>query len=296
MNHADINFDEELDRGAESYEDKVGHWWNERALDDAHADAYQKVADHVQKITKDKDAPIIIDYACGNGILAGMIFRRIPNAIIIAIDGSSMMIEKAKKQLEEAGFPVAMKNIQEAFGCEKGIYLCKEKLPDFDFPEGKADVVVFNFPNIVPHEDEQDYYDKHGYKDPEDTVVAKELSELQDTEDENDDSDPEDDFDDMLTKKVITRNLRQLLKCHGFLVKVDYANGEREEYTDVVLIRTEFEEGVLNRQVAGIVSKQLFTLLDTKYFESEVILDVYHQTGDEDDKEGGYFISTFKTI
>jgi len=108
--------------------------------------------------------------------------------------------------------------------------------------------------------------------------------------------DPEDVYDSMITDKVITRNLRGLLRPGGICIRAHYANAPREKLTKLVKQRLAFEEGSLHTVVDGAQAEQLFSLMDCKYFRSKVAEDVFHQTGDESDKEGGYLLTTLKAV
>ena len=60
--------------------------------------------------------------------------------------------------------------------------------------------------------------------------------------------------------------------------------------------RSFFTEGALDKEVKGEKAEVFFKYLRNDFRRSQVILDVYHQTKDESDKSGGYFISTFKAV
>ena len=66
--------------------------------------------------------------------------------------------------------------------------------------------------------------------------------------------------------------------------------------TGLVQQRLAFEEGSLEEKVDGYQAEQLFTLLNCLYFRSKVTEDVYHQTGEESDKEGGYLLTILAAV
>jgi hypothetical protein len=99
-----------------------------------------------------------------------------------------------------------------------------------------------------------------------------------------------------MTDRVISRNLRLLLKKGGECFKVDYANAHRDELSHLTQMRSLFVEGALEEPVKDLRSEAFFRYVSNKFYRSQVILDVYHQTKDPSDKTGGYFISEFKAI
>jgi len=269
-----INFDDELDKGQESYNQVVGKWWLSQADDRSHKIAYKKIAQEIRLFCK-HEPETILDFACGGGQLLAEVAKLFPKSKFIGVDGSHKMLEKAKERLPQATF-------------------IETYLPDFKLKE-KADLVIFCFPNIAPGEDCEDFYNEHGYQHPDDAKVAKYLSEAKDPEEEETD-DPEELYDDILTDKVISRNLRQLCKDGGMCVRVTYSNAKRADLSKLGQLRTDFEEGCLALPVDGVKAEQLFSFEESIYKTSKVILDVYHQTEDEDDKTGGYFVSFLRAI
>jgi hypothetical protein len=161
-----------------------------------------------------------------------------------------------------------------------------------------ADLAVFVFPNIVANDSDQPYFNRHGYRHPADSVVGRRLATLRepDPEEETCTSDPEQFFDELMTNRVVARGLRRLVRKGGHCVRVEYANSIREGLTELVQDRTAFEEGSLTRSYGGKKSERFFEYLFNDYHRSKVIEDVYHQTGDEDDKEGGYMIGLLRAI
>lgn len=276
-----INFDKEFEKGVDSYNGKVGKWWEKQANSLSHTRAYNNIASYLQKLFR--KPKLIIDYACGNGKLLLKLAQTFPQSQLLGLDGSSYMLGKAydviKKQAHRMHF-------------------IETTLPNFSLPKERADLIVFCFPNIVPHPDEQPYYDKNGYKNKDDVAVAKWLAKAreEDPEEETVTDDEETLLDTLLTNKVISRNIRSLIKKGGYCVRVEYANAPREELTKLVRWRTMFEEGSLDTPMNGKKAEQLFKVVKTEYFNSKVIEDVYHQTNDEDDKEGGYYVVLLKAV
>ncbi len=273
-----VNFDKEFEKGPKTYDQHVGKWWNDRAKDKAHKEAYENIAKFAKRHVK--HAKVIVDFACGGGEILAEVAKQFPKSSIIGIDGSEKFLESAKRRVDSPN-----------------AHFVQSFLPNFSLPKEEADMVFFTFPNIVPDPDEQPYYDEHGYEDPKDDRVADYLSHARedDPDDETVQDDPEDLKDTLLSNKVISRNLRQLVKKGGYVIRVEYANAPRDELTPLVEARTAFEEGSLE-VIKNKKPVQLFEKVKSQFFESDVILDVYHQTQDETDKEGGYFITLLKAI
>ena len=240
-----------------------------------------------------------MDYACGSGIFLETLARRFPHARIVGLDGSEKMLAKAAARLSKAGMDFDFVPARHGFEA-KGprIRLVKTSLPNFSLPAGRADAVVFVFPNLTPAPGDQPYYDRHGYKLRADVAVCKVLARLRemDPEDEVTKVDPDTQFDGLMTDRVIARNARHLLKRGGAWFKVDYANALREELSPLTQKRSLFSEGALEEPVKDLRSPVFFRYLRNRFHRSQVILDVYHQTRDASDKTGGYFISVFEAV
>ena len=159
-------------------------------------------------------------------------------------------------------------------------------------------LVVFTFPNIVPDPLNHSRYNNNGYCHGKDSEVAKYLSKAREPnpEEETVSVAPETLYDSLMTEKVISRNLRGILPTGGICLRATYANAPRENLTKLVQQRLAFEEGCLDHPINGHQSKQLFILKNSVYFQSKIIEDVYHQTGDESDKKGGYQLTTLVGI
>jgi len=289
MNHfKDLDFDKELLRGQKTYDRNVGQWWVHQNTNPSHQLAYKHVIRRLVNFYKNRKPPkIIVDYACGPGSLLWRLVKKFPNAKVIGIDGSAAMLEIADQALINK-CPDELDRVE----------LIESDLPNFQL-KVKADLVVFCFPNICPDPYDQPYYDEHGAKHKGDRKLAKALAKARekDPDDETCFDKPKAVFDDIMDTKVISRNLRGLLKKKGCCVRVEYSNSAHEELTKLVQMRCTFGMGALNRKFKGNKAEQIFKLLTSKYYISDVIEDVYHQTPDEDDGEpGGYHINYLKTL
>ena len=283
-----INFDREFKKGLKAYDKVVGNWWRQLSEDGPHALAYRTIARFCRNLHL-PESPTIVDYACGHGSLLLRLFRTFPTALLIGIDGSEVNLGIARDRLRKLN-----RNALDR------VEFIKTKLPDFSLPKGVADLAIFMFPNIVANDDDQPYYDKHGYKHPADSVVGKTLAKLREPDPEDETVDDDQDtgllFDEIMSNRVVARNIRGLTRKGGLCVRVEYANSIREELTELVQDRTGFEEGSLTRKYGGKKTEQFFEYLFGDYHRSKVIEDVYHQTRDDDDKIGGYMMGVLKAI
>lgn len=298
---ARIDFDKLLTQGLRSYEREVGDWWVKQSDDAPHRRAYDIIATHVARAVKRSGAArgLVVDYGCGDGKLLERLARLLPEARIVGLDGAQKLLARNALRLRAAGHDADLCDPADAF--QRGgprIRLVRTFLPSFALPKGKADAVVFCFPNITASNRDQPHYDKHGYKNPRDVAVAKMLARFRemDPEDENTSLTYDEQYDDLLTNKVISRELRAFLKPGGRLVRVEYANGAREELSELTNWRTLFAESALDGVIRDKRPECHFKYLGNRYYRSKVIMDVYHQTRDESDKEGGYFIADFAAV
>ncbi len=281
-----IDFEREFKKGQKAYEEVVGQWWRSLSEDRAHAHAYRNIAAFIG-IVRLPAKPVIVDFACGHGSMLLRLYHRFPKARFIGVDGSKVNLDEAGRRLRRLDRK-AMDRVE----------LIHTKLPDFDLPRAVADLVVFTFPNIVAHEDDQPYYDRHGYRHPVDAAVCRALARMKepDPEDETSSDKPAQLFDEMMTNRVIARNMRHLVKKGGFCVRVEYSNSIREGLTQLVQDRTAFEEGSLDRPIDGKRAERFFEYHYGDYRRSRVIAAVYHQTRDETDREGGYRTGLLRAI
>lgn len=288
-----IDFEKALTKGRKSYDSAVGDWWQRQAGNQAHAKAYRRVVDYMAR-HRTRGGGFIVDYACGDGRFLEHLAPAFPNSPIVALDGSRKMLQACGARLERIGVEAGEVPIRKAFDA-KGprVRLVESMLPNFSLAKGKADMVAFVFPNIAPSVDDQDYYNRHGYRNPRDVAVARMLARFRemDPEDEVSTDEPEVLFDGLMTERVISRNLRGLLRKGGRLFKVDYANSHREGLSRLTNWRTSFGEGALEEPIKDKRVEAFFRLRDCDYARSSVILDVFHQTRDPSDRTGGYFIS-----
>lgn len=287
MDYRRIDFEQELEKGPQTYNLELGEWWEGRTQDASHRYAYRKITECALSLFPKKAPQQVIDYACGAGHMLTRLYRPFSTSSLIGIDGSSLLLERAQGRLRRLDREWSRR-----------VRFIETELPDFSLTPAQADLLVFIFPNIVPDPDDHGRYNENGYRHEQDAAVAKYLAHARepDPELETVQEDPEILYDSLLTDKVIARNLRGLLKPGGICVRADYANAPREELTDLVRQRLEFEEGSLSTRVDGHQSEQIFALQHSVYFRSKVVEDVYHQTRDETDRQGGYLISVLSAV
>lgn len=295
----DFDFTRALARGYVSYDARVGQWWESRAADAAHRRAYRHVAEYLRDaLNKAKiRRPLVVDYACGGGHFLLELARLVPDARIVGLDGSKKLLGLALERCAARGITSAVLPPAEAFAT-KGprVRLVQTRLPNFRLPAGGADAVAFVFPNIAPSPADQATYDRNGYLNRADAAVGRMLARFRemDPEDEVTTEKPDILFDGYMTERVLSRNVRRLLKPGGLWFKVDYANAPRAELSQLSQWRSLFSECALEEPVKDRRAERLFELRGNAFRRSSVILDVYHQTKDPSDKTGGYFITEFR--
>lgn len=310
----DIDFEKAFLKGHRSYDTKVGDWWDAQASNGAHRKAYREVALSIRRQLgragraarssgprsgKAGSAPLIVDYGCGSGHFLVELAALYPQARIVALDGSTLMLARARLRLAAAGIAAEEVDAEAGFAARgPRIRLVRTSLPNFSLPQGRADAVAFLFPNLTPAPADQPYYDRHGYKKRPDTTVARMLARFREMDPEDEIPTPPADelYDGLMTDRVVSRHIRSLLKRDGHWFKVDYANALREELSDLTNWRGLFTEGALEEEIKGETAEIYFKYLRNDFRRSQVILDVYHQTKDESDRTGGYFISTFRAV
>jgi len=296
------DFDSILTQGPACYDSDVGAWWNKLSLDGPHKRAYRNIARQIKKRYEETNTPfprVIVDYACGNGSLIRELIRVFPESTIVGLDGSSQLISMFE---EHPPGKVSFGKVpgSRAFAAEgPQIRLVKTGLPNFRLQKHQADLAILSFPNLVHDFENVELFNRNGYCNTIDAQVGQYLARFRemDPEDEISPPDPEDEIlDELLTARVYSLNLRRLLRTGGTLVRVEYTNGFRHELTDLTQWRSTFAEGALDKPIKDTKSRQFFKLDHNLYFRSQVIHDVYEQTGDPSDLEGGYGIIWFEAL
>ena len=161
MNYEKIDFDTELNIGKETYNQTLGEWWHIRSTDRSHNYAYRKIADHIASLSEGSPKRII-DCCCGAGNILSRLYKRLPDAQLIGIDGSSFLLALARRRMRSLDKDWAQR-----------VSFIETELPDFSLPLVLTDLVVFAFPNIVPDPTNHSRYDNNGYRHRKDSKIAQ---------------------------------------------------------------------------------------------------------------------------
>lgn len=255
-----------------SYDGEVGRWWLKRSLDRAHRRAYRRVADFVRQSFA-RDPRVIVDYACGPGDLLALLSLRFPRSKLIGVDGSRFMLQRAARRV--ARLPA---------GCTGRIELIEKALPDVSILRGRADVAIYCFPNMVPIDGRASRLTANDHRAAEILCRANRPGE-----------EPCSQWA-LEQGRCVSRNLRRLLNPGGICIRVEYATVKRDELSPDELAYVSFEEGSLDHGVDGIRVRQWFRFVASAYFRSKVLEDVFEQTGDERDRDGGYLITVLRAV
>jgi SAM-dependent methyltransferase len=242
-----------------------------------------------------KDDSLLIDYACGSGVLLSKILKDSKSEIhVVGLDGSQKLLDDFKQNF----FPTAFSNPSTETWSSNKVSLYQTTLPQFNLPE-IGDLCVWCFPNLIHDENHLDQYNDNGYQDQSWVNQAHKLAhfrEMDPDECQDQDSTVDDRLDEYLSQRVIHKNICGILKPKGLFVKIEYANCNRNELSDLTLMRSAFMEGTLAHTIKEHQTTPFFKLIHSEYHKSEVILDVYEQTKDETDKEGGFTINIFEKL
>lgn len=271
-----IDFTQTLASGLEAYNTNVGQWWARKTRSAAHAAAYLNIANHVVQCAS-KRTGLIVDYGCGAGLLMRRLVDELPAWKFIGIEGSKVMLRNAETWAR------AKRKSRPA-----SIEFRLAKLPDFSVSIPQADIVVFTFPNIVTVADERRQFEKTFRND-------RDIAGLLAMKQEQGEG-VEALYDSLFMSRVVSRNLRALLRKGGLCLRVDYSQGARKELGRFDRLSTLFEEGSLNRKRSHLKPQQFFKLRYSHYYPSAVIRDVYDQTKDKDFLEGGYLVSLLQAV
>jgi methylase of polypeptide subunit release factors len=278
-----IDFDKEFVKGSAAFEGFLADWWLEKSNDPAHRRAYKNISSKMHQILSEvgiASPKSIVDYACGNGAILKSLVSRFPTTNIIAIDGSKKMLALAKSSLQQTQH-------------QSAIQFLHSPLPNFALPQKMADVVLFLFPNITINSKERRLVRKQLHTDPLTLKTAKFLAKWNEVES---DFAADECLDDILDSRAITSNIHQILKKGGFWFHVEYANAPRHQWDEVDQITTLFEESAWSVSMGRDKMQREFQLIKSLYFRSSVMLDVYEQSGDPEDRDGGYVISVLQSL
>ena len=285
-NRVKVDFKKELRTNFRGYNTTLTRWWNIRACNKSHCNAYRNIANYVTTHV-DLIPSLVIDYGCGTGRLLGEIAVRFVDTKFIGIDGSAGMLKTAKTYLTK-----------EAPNLLNRIKLLKAPLPTRLLLGKRADLVTFTFPHILSNLYDLDlnsFLELLTYSEIENAVILAEDEGMEDVSNEYNDEDP-DLLQSLLVNRVISKNLRSLVKRGGYCLRVELANARREEFPEIFQKRFSFQEGSLDKSLSDQSLQQPFELVRSEYHRSKVMEDAYEQTGDESDRKGGYWISLLRAL
>jgi hypothetical protein len=267
-----------------SYDGTVGRWWLKHSLDGAHRRAYRNIADFIRD-SFTREPATIVDYACGAGDLLSLLSLCFRNSKLVGLDGSSYMLERALRRF---------RSLQP--GCVQRIRLIHTPLPNLNVLPGRADLAIYCFPNMVAFPDDI-VQDSRYWLNEDERQMAKDLSlAAESCNDADGFSDPAANQYVLEQGRSISMNLRRLLVPGGICMRIEYATVQRQQLSPAELLHVSFEEGSLETGVKGKKARQWFRVLASAYFRSRVLEDVYEQTGDERDRNGGYLITVLRAI
>ena len=285
-NRVIVDFEKELRTNFRGYNTTLTRWWNIRACNKSHCIAYRNIANYVTTHI-DLIPSLVIDYGCGTGRLLGEIAVRFVDTKFIGIDGSSAMLKTAKAYLKNRA-PDLLNRIK----------LLKAPLPIRLLLGKRADLVTFTFPHILSNLYDLDlnsFLEHLTYSEIENAVILAEDKGMEEVSNEYTEEDP-DLLQSLLVNRVISKNLRSLVKRDGYCLRVELANAKREEFPEIFQKRFSFQEGSLDKSLSDQSIQQPFELVRSEYHRSKVMEDAYEQTGDESDRKGGYWISLLRAL
>jgi SAM-dependent methyltransferase len=285
-NRVKVDFEKELRTNFRGYNTTLTRWWNIRACNKSHCIAYRNIANYVTTHV-DLIPSLVIDYGCGTGRLLGEIAVRFVDTKLIGIDGSSAMLKTAKTYLKNKA-PDLLNRIK----------LLKAPLPNRLLLGKRADLVTFTFPHILSNLYDLDlnsFLELLTYSEIENAMILAEDKGMEEVSNEYNDGDP-DLLQSLLVNRVISKNLRSLVKRGGYCLRVELANARREEFPEIFQKRFSFQEGSLDKSLSDQSVQQPFELVRSEYHRSKVMEDAYEQTGDESDRKGGYWISLLRAL
>jgi hypothetical protein len=256
-----------------------------RSADRAHQRAYGNIANFIRKSIL-CDPGLILDYACGAGNLLSLLCRRFPHSRLAGLDGSSLLLDLAEKRLSRL-----------PHDCARRISLTETSLPGRISLRERADLVVYCFPNMIPSCTEEKMRGPRFHLGKHDQKIAQSLSRARERGDDDCDiPKPQIVRRALEYGRSVSKNLRNLLVQGGTCVRAEYATTQRHEWSPLELMKVSFEEGSLDTAMDGIKIRPWFRVLASAYFRSRVLEDVFEQTEDERDKNGGYLITILRAI
>ncbi len=278
MNQSELDFDSELSRGLAAYNDRLGEWWCSKARDSSHTRAYRNIAAFI-RASLPRPPRRIVDYACGAGHLLARLGTFFHGSTLIGLDGSPYLLNLARRRLGRL-----------RRGARKQARLIEIQLPAVDLPRVNADLAVYAFPNMVWPARKAD----RPHMESAEIKIARSLTQQREAGgwEEN----FEEIFPFLTMGRLVSRDLHRLVKRGGLCIRAEYAGARRDELTQLECARISFEEGSLDMPVDGWIPRQLFRVVASAYFRSQVIADVHQQAGTRGGRGGGYQLTVLRAL
>ncbi len=274
------------DIGYASYDsnDFGAPWWLERATDKAHQRAYASIVEYAHRFVAaslNHEPTHIIDYACGPGMLLRALLREYPQAHCYGLDESTSCLDAAQQVITRARLKDNKNRLS----------LIRTALPNFDLQLPPADIAFFTFPDFRAR-NERLIPNIWGTRFPDDWAASKQvrrhivaLGEMDDVWSSA----------ALFYKRLAGLNMHKLVKPGGLIIRVDYATCTRAACAQSWLDEMAWAECSMPYTHKG---KQLACteLIASRYSPSGVMEDVYKQTGDPEDKVGGFLVSILRAL
>ena len=176
------------------------------------------------------------------------------------------------------------------------VHMKQMPLPNFKHKLPLADIVVFSFPDF--RADDEKKWIKHWSKHfPEDYAEAKFLRK------HHKKCYPDSDHSsvsELFIKRIAGRNIINMCKPGGSIYRVEYSACKRSDCDEGFMEEMQFWE-CIKPVDKSFLRKQRKPLIlakkrRSKFIRSDVIHDVYAQTGDDDDLDGGFFITAYERL
>lgn len=269
--------------GNESYDNPsfgMG-WWVQRALDPAHDRAYKRIARMGQK--HKPEPKLIIDYACGAALLIRKLIKTFSSAQIVGLDESVLGLDGGRQLLREMHLKQSDAD---------RISLHRAVLPKDNPQLPKADLLFFSFPDFRGGSS-RNMVSSLRKTYPEDWAATQTLHKALKKAGLSPAAAAE-----IFYKRMATRHYASLVKRGGNVVRVEYAQCSRNNCEDATLAEMDWIDGISRPpKESDIKQRRLFNILESRFYkDAAVMADVFQQTNNEADREGGYLITAFKKL
>ena len=261
-------------------------WWSARAKDRAHQRAYRLIAETIAERARGlkKKPQRLIDFACGAGFLIKHLSKEMPDLDIVGIDESQQAIDGAHDYHQQS---LSAKQRQR-------VSLQQMPLPNFTHKLKKAEILVFSFPDFRV-DGEKKWVKKWKAIYPDDWDECKRL--VRKLKKIYPDAEHSTTYE-LFIKRIANRNILSMCKKGALVFRIEYSACKRSECDECYLEEMAFYECVKpsHKRLKGERRKRITAakMTESVFFKSKVVQDVFAQTGNQEDKEGGFFISVFR--